>query len=138
MAKTPTKTDATPAIPAFEFFQGNLSESCSRPQITIRRGGLMVLTRAAAEMLGEGIKKVQLAFDRNTGTVGIRAADDDAPGGYLLRTQGKSPNRLVGGKRFFKYNGIQAEKAATFDAISYGEGLIGFKVTEGKTEKPAA
>ena len=58
----------------------------------------------------------------------------DAPGAYLLRTQCKSPNRLVGGKRFFTYNGIPTEKAVNFDAIRYGDGLIGFRMSGGATK----
>ena len=145
MAKTTTKTstqtttiETAAAVPAFEFFQGNLSESSSSPQITVRRGGLMVLTAAAAEMLGEGVERVQLAYDRSTGTVGIRAASGDAPGAYLLRHQAKSPNRLVGGKRFFTYNGIPSEKAVTFEAVCYGDGLIGFRMSGGSVEVEAA
>ncbi len=145
MAKTTSKSatqttaiETATTVPAFEFFQGNLSESSSSPQITVRRGGLVVLTAAAAEMLGEGVEKVQLAYDRSTGTVGIRAASGDAPGAYLLRTQSKSPNRLVGGKRFFTYNGIPTEKAVTFDAIRYGDGLIGFRMSGDAVEGKAA
>ncbi len=145
MAKTTTKTgtetttiETATAVPAFEFFQGNLSESSSSPLITVRRGGLLVLTAAAAEMLGAEVEKVQLAYDRSTGTVGIRAAGNDAPGAYLLRSQAKSPNRLVGGKRFFTYNGIPTEKAVTFDAIRYSDGLIGFRMTVETVEVRAA
>ena len=140
MAKTPNTdaTEATTTVPAFEFFEGNLSESNSSPQVTVRRGGLMVLSAAAAEMLGEGVEKVQLAYDRSSKTVGIRAASGDAPGAYLLRHQAKSPNRLVGGKRFFTYNGIPTEKAATFEAVRYGDGLIGFRMSGGGVEVEAA
>ena len=142
MAKTTTKTVdtevTTTAVPAFEFFEGNLSESSSSPQVTVRRGGLMVLTAAAAEMLGEGVEKVQLAYDRSSKTVGIRAASGDAPGAYLLRRQVKSPNRLVGGKRFFTYNGIATEKAVTFESVRYGDGLIGFRMSGGGIEVGAA
>ena len=129
MANTTPKTNANPAVPAFEFFQGTLSESSSTPQITIRKGGLMVLTAAAAEFLGENATHVQLAYDRPTGTVGIRAAGEGDTGAYLLRNQAKSPNRLVGGKRFFTYNGIPTDEAVTFDVIDYGNHLIGFKLT---------
>ena len=131
MAKTTPKTvETTPttAVPSFVVFEGNLSESSSKPQITVRRGGLMVLTRAAADLLGENVERVQLAYDRNTETVGIRAASDDAPGAYLLRSQTKSPNRLVGGRRFFNHHGVSTEKAVTFDAVKYGDGLIGFRM----------
>ena len=142
MAKTTTKTPnteaTTTAVPAFELFEGNLSESSSSPQVTVRRGGLMVLSAAAAEMLGDGVEKVQLAYDRSSKTVGIRAASGDAPGAYLLRHQVKSPNRLVGGKRFFTYNGIATEKAVTFEAVRYGDGLIGFRMSGGGVEFQAA
>ena len=49
---TTTPASAAPET-GFEFFQGNATESRTRPQITVRRGGLMVLTRAAVDLLGE-------------------------------------------------------------------------------------
>ena len=100
----------------FEFFQGHATESRTKAQITVRRGGLMVITQAAVEMLGDEVEHVQLAYSEKTGSVGIRSTTDDASGGNLLRTQKKSPSRLVGGKRFFQHHGLDIDKARTYDA----------------------
>lgn len=50
---TSTTTAAASNTDGFEFFQGHISQSSSKPQITVRRGGLMVFTVAAVEMLGD-------------------------------------------------------------------------------------
>ena len=119
-------SETTTTTPTFEFFEGNLSESSAKPQVTVRKGGLMVVTRAAVDMLGDEVSHVQLAFDAKRRAVGIRAATDEAAGAYRLRTQQKSPARLVGGKRFFKHHGLDTDKAATYEVQDFGNGIIGF------------
>ncbi len=39
----------------FQFFEGATSESTTAPRITVRKGGVLVLTQAAVEMLGDGV-----------------------------------------------------------------------------------
>ena len=125
------------ATPNFEFFQGTLSESSTRPQITVRRGGLMVITRAAVDMLGDAVTHVQLAYDGKTGTVGIRTATEDTAGAYRLRTQPKGPSRLVSGKRFFQHHGLTVDKAHTYTAETFGNGIVGFRLTAAEATEPA-
>ena len=127
--KTKTTARTTTITPSFEFFEGVVSERAGKPRITVRRGGLMVITRAAAELLGDSVELVQLAFDRATGAVGMRAAEKGAPGAYRLRAQYKGPNWTVGGRRFFDHYGIDTGKATTFDVTDFGDGIIGFVMT---------
>ena len=110
----------------FEFFEGTLSVSATRPQITIRRGGVIVITRAVAVMLGDKLSHVQLAYNPKTGAVGLRAAAPETPGAYQLRPQSKGPGRMIGGKRFFKHHGLDADKAKTYEATDFGNGIVGF------------
>ena len=124
----------TTATPDFEFFQGTTSESRTLPRITIRKGGLLVLTQAAAKMLGDEVTHIQLAYDSKNHAVGIRASAEDASGCYRLRTQPKSPGRLVGGKRFFQHHGLTIDKARTFDAVDFGNGIVGFTLPEDMAE----
>ena len=133
---TKKSNQATTNTTDFVFFEGNQSESGSRAQITVRRGGLMVLTRAAVDMLGDEVEHVQLGFNPKTKAVGIRVADDEAQGRYRLRTQQKSPSRLIGGKRFFKHYSLSVDKARTFDAEDFGNGIVGFRLID--AEQPAA
>ena len=120
----------SPNVPDFEFFQGTLSESRTLPQVTVRKGGLMVLTRAAVDLLGDDITHVQLAYNRKSGAIGIRASTEDAPGCYRLRAQPKSPSRLVGGKRFFRHHQLPCTEARTFSIEDFGNGIIGFQLPE--------
>ena len=125
---TTTPHAETASTPSFEFFEGNVSESGNTPRITIRRGGLMVVTRAAAEMLGDDVSHIQFAYDRPNGAIGIRAATAETAGSYRLRTQRKSPSRLVGARRFLKYHEIKTEKATTYEVRDFGNGIIGFRL----------
>ena len=76
----------------------------------------MVLTKATVDMLGTDVTSVQVGYNPKTRAVGIRAAETDGPGSYLLRQQGKSVSRLVDGKRVFAHHGLKVEKAASYDA----------------------
>ncbi len=120
-------TDTTTTTASdFEFFEGTLSVSSARPQITIRKGGIIVISRAVAVMLGDKLTHVQLAYNPKTGAIGLRAAGADTPGAYQLRPQSKGPGRMIGGKRFFKHHGLDADQARTYEATDFGNGIVGF------------
>ncbi len=123
----------------FDFYEGTTSENTA-PRITVRKGGQLVLTSGAVDMLGDDVEFVQLAYNRAKGIVGIRSADENAKGRYRLRTQKNSGSRLVTGKRFFTHNGLTSDKARTFDAEEFADGIVGFKLTaepaEAETETP--
>lgn len=131
MAKTNTKSTLK-----FEFFHGTASEGMTTPRITIRRGGLMVLTQKAVEMMGDKVEYVLLAFDPANRVVGVQACEEGTPGCYLLRHQPKGTHRTIGGKRFFKHYGVPVDRAESFDAEEFGDGIIGFRL-EGDIEKTA-
>ena len=124
---TTTASTITPATADFIFFEGTASVNAVRPRITVRRGGLLILTAAAVAMLGEKVDAVQLAFNRETGAVAIRAASSGTAGAYRLRRQLKGTGRQITGKRFFAHFGLDVSTSQTFEAISFGEGLIGFR-----------
>ena len=114
----------------FEFFEGIASENSAAPKVTVRRGGVLVLTQAAVDMLGDGITHVQLGFNEKTKAVGIRPAAEDTKGRYLLRPQKNGASRLVDGKRFFAHQGVALETARRFDVEEFGDGIVGFHLTE--------
>ncbi len=136
MTTQTTNTATTDAATEFEFFEGGISVSSTRPQITLRRGGVIVITRAAAVMLGDAFTHVQLAYNPKSRAIGLKAATADTPGSYLLRPQTKGPNRLIGGKRFFNHHGLDITKASTHEATDFGNGIVGFILPA--PAKPAA
>ena len=119
----------------FSFYEGSSSENTA-PRITVRKGGQLVLTRGAVEMLGEDVDNVQVGYNAETQVVAIRAASEDAKGQYRLRSQGTNGLHLVTGKRFFAHYSLDVSKARTFDAEQIDEGLVGFCLN-GAAEKPA-
>ena len=112
----------------FQFYEGTSTESASRPKITVRRGGVLVLTSAAVAMLGEDATHVQIGYNPETKAIGLRGAPEDCKGCYRLREQRNSASRLVDGKRVFKHHGLTAEKSQSYDAEDFGDGLIGFRM----------
>ena len=113
----------------FEFFEGIASENSAAPRVTVRRGGVLVLTQAAVDMLGDGVTHVQLGFNEKTKAVGIRPAAEDTKGRYLLRPQKNGASRLIDGKRFFAHQGVALETARRFDVEAFGDGIVGFHLT---------
>ncbi|MCB1036205.1 MAG: hypothetical protein KDD47_20445 [Acidobacteria bacterium] len=111
---------------SFDFYEGPTTDSTSHPRITVRRGGLMVLTQAAVEMLGGDVERVQIGYDPETRAIGLRVADNGTRGSYRLREQRNSVSRLVDGKRVFAHHGLMVDKARTFDAQDFGDGVVGF------------
>ena len=120
----------------FEFFEGSATEGTLSPRVTIRKGGHLVLTQAAVDLMGEGTTHVQVGFNPETKAIGIRAADDDTKGRYRLRQQKSSARLLVDGKRLFALHGIEVEKAHTVDAEDFGDGIIGFHLADAAEVKP--
>jgi len=112
----------------FEFFEGARTES-KTPQVTVRRSGQMVLTSAAVALLGDDATHVQFGYDAGTAAVAIRAAGEGAKGRYRLRRQ-TNGSSLADGRRFFAHHGLKVEKARTFDAESFGDGIVGFRIAE--------
>ncbi len=115
---------------SFEFYEGHATHSATAAEITVRRGGVLVLTAATVEMLGKGTTHVQLGFDASSRAVGLKAASESARGAYRLRAQSDSVSRLVDGKRLFAHYGLSAEKARRFDAEDFGNGVVGFRLPE--------
>ncbi len=128
---------------SFEFYEGHATHSATAAEITVRRGGVLVLTAATVEMLGKGTTHVQLGFDPSNRAIGLKAASEGARGAYRLRTQSNSVSRLVDGKRLFAHHGLSAEKARRFDAEDFGNGVVGFRLpgvveSSANPSKPAA
>jgi hypothetical protein len=114
----------------FQFFEGPATESAEVARITVRKGGILVLTGAAVGMLGDGVERVQVGFNSETGAIGLRAAAEGAAGSYRLRHQKGTAGRLVDGKRVFAHHGLTADKARSYDAQDFGDGVVGI-VLEG-------
>lgn len=120
----------------FQFYQGPATDSADVAKITVRRGGVLVLTQAAVAMLGDGVERVQVGYNPKTRAVGLRGAAKDNQGAYRLRQQANSVSRLVDGKRVFAHHGLMVGKAQSFDAQDFGDGVVGIVLPE--SDEPAA
>jgi hypothetical protein len=116
----------------FDFFEGTRTESQS-PQVTVRRSGQMVLTPPAVAMLGDEVTHVQFGYDADTRSVALRAAPKGAKGRYRLRSQTNGAS-LVDGRRFLAHHGVAVDKARSFPAEAFGDGIVGFRFGEGASD----
>jgi hypothetical protein len=120
----------------FDFFEGSRTES-KTPQVTVRRSGQMVLTPPAVAMLGDEVSHVQFGYDSKTQAVALRAAPKGAKGRYRLRSQ-TNGSSLVDGRRFLAHHGVQVEKAQSYPAEVFGEGIVGFRFDGAGSDAPDA
>ncbi len=81
----------------------------------------MVLTQAAALMLGDGATQVRIGFNPKAGAIGLKSAVKGPRGSYRLRERRNSVSRLVDGKRVFAHHGLIVDKARSFDAQDFGD-----------------
>ncbi|MEM8995960.1 MAG: hypothetical protein AAGF23_14330 [Acidobacteriota bacterium] len=114
----------------FHFYEGSTTDSATSARITVRKGGILVLTKATVEMLGDDVEAVQVGYNPETRAIALRPASLDARGSYRLRGQRNSVSKLVDGKRVFKRHGLVAESSMKYDAESFGDGLVGFTLPE--------
>ena len=114
----------------FDFFEGATNLRSNAPRITVRRGGVLVITPAALELLGDDVEFVQIGIDPKNNAIGIRKSLEGGRGRYRLQNQKSSRSKLIGSKRFFAHHGINADKAQTFDAELLTEGIIGFHLPQ--------
>ncbi|MEM9553691.1 MAG: hypothetical protein AAGC60_05485 [Acidobacteriota bacterium] len=114
----------------FQFFEGSSTESAKQPRITVRKGGILVLSQATFGLLGDDAEAVQVGYNSETRAIALRKTEPSAKGAYRLRSQRNSVSRLVDGKRVFRHHGLTAEAAATYDAEEFGDGLVGFTLPE--------
>ena len=120
----------------FQFFEGTTTESATAARITVRKGGILVLTRAAIEMLGDEVAAVQVGYNPETRAIALRPAEAGTKGAYRLRDQRNSVSKLVDGKRVFKHHGLTADASTSYDAESFGDGLVGFVLPESAAPNP--
>ncbi len=114
----------------FQFYEGNATDSAEHARITVRKGGILVLTQATLDMLGADASHVQVGFNPETRQVALRSTSEGSKGAYRLRAQRNSPSRLVDGKRVFKLHGLEAKSSTSYDTEDFGDGLIGFRLPE--------
>ena len=124
---TPKKR-STPGVNDFQFFEGPSAVSTLEPRVTIRKNGMLTLSRGAVEMLGADSTHVRFGIDPKTNSVGLQAVPSGTNGGYLLRSPKKGHSKIVDGKRFFTHLGLSFAKSQSFDAERFGDGIVGFRL----------
>ena len=106
-------------MPAFEVFTGRARLS-GEEAITIHRGGLVSVNRAAHVALGEPAA-VELLYDRHEHVMGMRGASPEVPHAYPVRKQRASSSRLVSGGAFTRCYGIPTDTARRYRPRMLGD-----------------
>lgn len=98
---------------------------------TLQARGLLSLNHAVFRALGQP-EAVELLYDAEERIIGLRAVDKSDPNAYSVRKQSGSQSYLVATQGFLAYHGIKTLMAQRFIAHDYGEGVLGFSLTEGR------
>ena len=113
----------------FEFFVNSQAPKNDAPMITVRRKGVLILTKKAAQMLGDDVKFVQIGYDAKSRSVALRKAESDTSGRYTMRDM-KNDTFLVNAKPMFAHYGLDVERAQSFDVKKFDKGLVGVTLPE--------
>ena len=108
----------------FVFFEGGLQTSPDTPNVTVRKGGLLVLTNAAIQMLGDDVTYVMIGYNVETGQIGIQRSSQGQKGSYFLREQKNSSSRLVDGRSMFSHHELSVEQSVRLTPEKISDGLI--------------
>ena len=89
----------------FETFKRQRFKPGTQPFVTIQRKGVLSLNRAAFDALGDP-EAVELLYDRENRSIGMRKVDSSVEHAYTVRSFGKGSTWLVSGTAFAHYYDI--------------------------------
>lgn len=83
------------------------------PSVTIQKGGLMSLNRAAFNLIGAPVA-VELLWDEERRVIGLRATAIDQPNAYPARPQSSKTDKgpiMIAGSLFTRFIGLDTSEA---------------------------
>lgn len=109
----------------FEVFDRRVVPRSNVPALTIQKGGLFSLNRAAYIAMGSP-EAVELLFDKANNLVGLRPVDSDIAHSYTIRPQ--NPGKETGpvtfsGSAFTKHYGIDTTVSRRWTP-TWSEGIL--------------
>lgn len=103
------------AVP-FEVFDKKSATAVKTPMVTIQKGGMFSLNRAAVEAVGSS-EAVELLYDPENRLIGFRPTSSTSPRAFMMRPQGKtSATYMVAGRAFTQHYGIDSSTALRYAA----------------------
>lgn len=117
----------------FEPFTGRRLRLASRqPRVTLLRGGIFGINRAAYELLGEP-RAVLLLYDREHRAIGLRPAAVDDPYAHRLTKRTTSESYTVRARRFLRHYEIDEERPLLWNTIRRHEDIVVLVLEEAVT-----
>jgi len=113
----------------YELFTFKNSPFAPGLQVSIQAHRNMTFNLAVYEALGKPAA-VQLLYNRERRSVGLRAADPDAPGAFRVRKQERSFSYVFSAFSFLNYYDLKEDRARRFNAELHGD-MITFDLDKG-------
>lgn len=119
----------------FQVFKRPWKFSVDEPMISIHKSGHIDFNKAVAVLLAEGGTDllnvhVELLYDKENRTVGLRWAKPDTPHGYhAVRHQRRGTTRAywrLASVSFARHWRIKPTHGKRYPATDFGDGIIGF------------
>jgi hypothetical protein len=118
----------------FELFDKRKAPLAKLPSVTIQRRGLFSLNRAAYKLMGEPTQ-VELLYDRDAMKIAIRAAHENSPHAYPVRSQSKKENGplMIAGTAFTAFYNIDTDVSRRWVPI-FEDGMLQIDLTGASAE----
>jgi hypothetical protein len=112
----------------FEVFNEKVMATAGQAYVSIQKGGVIRMNRAAYALIGEP-EQVELLFDAERQLVGLRPAKAGVPHAYVVRKHARGSSFLVSGARFASHYGIPIDAGRRWLASLDGD-ILCFNVGE--------
>jgi hypothetical protein len=126
----------------FEVFTRNTGRSASEPTVSIQKRGSLSLNGAAYRLLKSGRVPppkhprrknesdifVELLYDRQSQTVGLRYVAPTNSNSYVVRKVGRSDSYIVSAKGFLKHYQIKPGRVKRHVARMHGPDVLVFSI----------
>jgi hypothetical protein len=125
----------------FEVFTRTTGRSASEPSVSIQKRGSLSLNGAAYRLLRSNrvipkhprIKTesdffVELLYDRENQTIGLRYAPPNNPNSYVVRKLEKANTYIVSAKGFLKHYQIRPGRVKRYTAHMHGPDVLTFSI----------
>lgn len=108
----------------FEVFDKKSATAVKTPMVTVQKGGMLSLNRAAVEAFGSP-EAVELLYDKENRLMAFRPVSSTNPRAFFVRPQGKnSATFTVAGRAFTQHYGIDTSTALRYAASVENDMLI--------------
>lgn len=110
-------------LEGYQKWDRQTAPKTSEPLVTVQKGGLFSLNKAAHEAMGSP-ERVDLFYNPGKKSIAFVPADERSATAYPARQQGRQSNYYVAGQKFTKHHGIDTSVARRYPVKVHNQMLF--------------